>query len=176
MRIYPDKIYIISYPGPLPPLGKDNINEPIVTPRRYRNSRLGDSLKELELAEGRCTGFPKIRRALKNNGSPPPNFETDDDRTYFMVTLKINPRAKKMAAKITPEMAEKNEGINEGLNEGLKSLLKVIKENPGIKAKDVSLRLDGRPIKTIERQITTLIDSKLIERRGSRKTGGYFIK
>ncbi len=59
VRIYPDKILIISYPGPLPPLGKNNINKPIVTSHRYRNSRLGDCLKELELTEGRCTGFPK---------------------------------------------------------------------------------------------------------------------
>src|SRR3989338_6999622 len=103
VRIYPDKILVISYPGPVPPLGKDNINKPIITPPRYRNRRLGDFLKELELTEGRCTGFPKIRRALKANGSPTPVFTTDADREYFMVTLKINPRAKEMAAKIAPQ-------------------------------------------------------------------------
>ncbi len=83
-------------------MSKDNINDPIVTSHRYRNSRLGDSLKELELTEGRCTGFPKIRQALQNNGSPPPVFETDNDRDYFMTTFKINPRVQEMAAKITP--------------------------------------------------------------------------
>ena len=31
-----------------------------------------------------------------------------------------------------------------------------------------------RPIKTIERQVKTLIEKKLIERRGSKKTGGYY--
>ena len=34
-----------------------------------------------------------MRRALKNNGSPAPVFETDDNREYFTVMLKINPRA-----------------------------------------------------------------------------------
>ena len=67
-------------------------------------------------------------------------------------------------------------GLNEGLNEGLKSLLKVIDENPGIKAKDTSLLLNNRPLKTIERQITILVEKSLIERKGSKKTGGYFIK
>ncbi|MBF0387116.1 MAG: hypothetical protein HQL20_04585 [Candidatus Omnitrophica bacterium] len=176
VRIYPDKIYVISYPGPMPPLGKDNINEPNVTPHCYRNSRLGDSLKELELTEGRCTGFPKIRRALKNNGSPAPVFETDDDREYFMVTLKINPRAQEMAAKIAPSRGRLSEGLSEVLSEGLKSLLRIIQENPGIKAKNLSPHLKDRPIKTIERQIKILVDKELIERRGSRKTGGYFIK
>jgi ATP-dependent DNA helicase RecG len=66
--------------------------------------------------------------------------------------------------------------LNEGLNEGLKSLLKVIDENPGIKAKDTSLLVNNRPLKTIERQIKILVEKSLIERKGSKKTGGYFIK
>ena len=66
-----------------------------------------------------------------------------------------------------------NEGLSEGLSEGLKTLLSAIKENPGIKAKDLPPLLNGRPVKTIERQIKTLIKNNLIERRGSRKTGGY---
>jgi len=32
----------------------------------------------------------------------------------------------------------------------------------------------GRPIKTIERQVKLLIEKKIIARRGSRKTGGYW--
>ena len=55
--------------------------------RRYRNRRIGEFLKELDLAEGRSTGVPKILRAMHNNGSPPPSFETDDDRTWFLVRL-----------------------------------------------------------------------------------------
>ena len=68
----------------------------------------------------------------------------------------------------------KDEGLNEGLNEGLKSLLVAIKDNAGIKAKNLSSVLDNRPLKTIERQIKILINKKLVERRGSRKTGGYY--
>jgi len=37
--------------------------------RRYRNRRIGEFLKELKLTEGRCTGIPKIRKALRENGS-----------------------------------------------------------------------------------------------------------
>ena len=74
------------------------------------------------------------------------------------------------------QIQKQREGLNEGLNEGLKTLLSAIKENPGIKAKDLSPLLNGRPVKTIERQIKTLIKNNLIERRGSRKTGGYYKK
>ncbi len=33
--------------------------------RKYRNRRIGEFLKELKLTEGRNTGVPKIKRALK---------------------------------------------------------------------------------------------------------------
>jgi len=87
-------IKIISYPGPLPPLSKDNLNNERITARRYRNRRIGDFLKELHLTEGRGTGFPKMRRAMKENGSPDPVFETDGDRSYFMTILAAHPEAR----------------------------------------------------------------------------------
>lgn len=59
--------------------------------RRYRNRRIGEFFKELKFTEGRCTGIPKILKALKDNGSPPPVFETDEERTYFISTLRIHP-------------------------------------------------------------------------------------
>ena len=68
-----------------------------------------------------------------------------------------------------------NEGLIEGLNEGLKSLLDVIHSNPGIKTKDLTVLLNNRPVKTIERQIKELIINEYVERQGSKKTGGYYI-
>ena len=68
-----------------------------------------------------------------------------------------------------------SEGLNEGLNEGLKSLHIAISSNVGIKAKDLVVVLNNRPLKTIERQIKDLIELNLIERRGSRKDGGYWL-
>jgi ATP-dependent DNA helicase RecG len=65
-------------------------------------------------------------------------------------------------------------GKEVSLDEALETLLKTISSNPGIKSKDLSLKLDNRPIKSLERQIKILVDKKLIERRGSKKTGGYY--
>ena len=65
-------------------------------------------------------------------------------------------------------------GKEVSLDEALKTLLKMISSNPGIKSKDLSLKLDNRPIKSLERQIKILVDKILIERRGSKKTGGYY--
>jgi len=84
VRVYPSRIEILSYPGPMPPLNNKNIGK--ISCRRYRNSRIGDFFKELHLTEGKNTGIPKIRKALKNNGSPEARFETDDERSYFITT------------------------------------------------------------------------------------------
>lgn len=51
---------------------------------------LGDVLKELHLTEGRATGFPKIYHALQANGSPLPEFETDDRNSYFHATIRVH--------------------------------------------------------------------------------------
>jgi len=65
-----------------------------VRPSRYRNRRLGDFLKELDLTEGKATGIPTVFKELKKNGSPEPRFNTDDDRTFFEVELFIHPSFK----------------------------------------------------------------------------------
>ncbi len=94
VRVFPDRIEIISYPGPLPPLNRNNLMSGRVVARKYRNRRIGDFLKELHLTEGRGTGFPKIRKALKENGSSEPFFKTDDGRIYFTAVLYVHPEAK----------------------------------------------------------------------------------
>lgn len=51
----------------------------------------------MKYTEGRSTGIPKIIRAMKANGSPPAEFEFDEDHTYFMVRLPIHPTALEVA-------------------------------------------------------------------------------
>lgn len=91
-----DRLEIVSYPGPLPPLNKAELKKDRVIARDYRNRRIGDFLKELRLTEGRGTGFPKIRKSMKTNGSPEPVFETDDSLSYFITILPINQHFKEL--------------------------------------------------------------------------------
>ena len=90
VRIYPNRIHILNYPGPLPPINKDSMAKGKFNARRYRNPRMGDFLKELGLAEARGTGVPKINREMRTNDSPKAIFETDEDRTYFEVILPVH--------------------------------------------------------------------------------------
>lgn len=108
VRIETDRIIIVSHPGADRSISAEGLREFRVYNRRYRNRRIGEFLKELHLTEGRNTGFQKIRNALKRNGSPEPLFETDEERTYFSVTLYIHPEFKKH---------QTNDGIKEAMSE-----------------------------------------------------------
>jgi ATP-dependent DNA helicase RecG len=92
VQIWPDKIEVLSFPGPVPPVNARILaeNRRIVA-RDYRNRRVGDFLKELHLTEGRGTGIPTMRRAMERNGSPLPILETDEQCTYFLTTLPVHP-------------------------------------------------------------------------------------
>lgn len=91
VRIERNKIEILSFPGPDRSITKEGLREYHVNNRRYRNRRIGEFLKELHLTEGRNTGFQKILDAIRRNGSPAPEFETDDDYTYFISRFFIHP-------------------------------------------------------------------------------------
>lgn len=92
VRIETDKLIIDSFPGPDRTISDKDLNEKKLRPKRYRNRRIGDFLKELRLVEGRGTGVPTMLKALKDNGSQPPIFETDEERSYFSVTFMIHER------------------------------------------------------------------------------------
>jgi ATP-dependent DNA helicase RecG len=92
VQLWNNKIEILSFPGPVPPVDAQILkqNQRIVA-RDYRNRRIGDFLKELRLTEGRGTGFPVIYRTLELNDSPNPVFETDEQSTYFLTTIFAKP-------------------------------------------------------------------------------------
>jgi ATP-dependent DNA helicase RecG len=94
IQIHKDKIEILSFPGPMPPINQAMLNKQRVVARDYRNRKIGGFLKELKLTEGRGTGLPIIHSSLEENGSPPPVFETDENNAYFLCILPIHPLTK----------------------------------------------------------------------------------
>ncbi len=88
ITVEPTHVDILSYAGPDRSISAEAIRAARkLKARRYRNRRLGDFLKELDLTEGRATGIPTIQKALKDNGSMSATIETDEDRTYFLLTI-----------------------------------------------------------------------------------------
>lgn len=90
IRIHPDRVHIISFPGPDSSIKMEDMKMGKTYVRRYRNRQIGNFLKDLKLTEGKCTGIPMILKSMRNNGSPDPIFETDAERSYLSVTLPVH--------------------------------------------------------------------------------------
>jgi len=62
-----------------------------------------------------------------------------------------------------------------GLSGGIKKVYEYIENNPGHNTKGISIAV-SEPFKTVEKWIIKLRRNDLIEFKGSKKTGGYFLK
>ncbi len=165
ITIEPDKISILSYSGPDRSISARAICEArSLRSRRYRNRRLGDFLKELDLTEGRATGIPTIQSSLEKNGSPKATIDTDDDRTFFLIDIPCHPDF------IDSKLGDENE--LEELTEDLKVVYQLVKENPLATIKQLAdiLSLGERIVKY---RIENLKKKGFIERKG--RGGGRWI-
>ena len=90
--LYPDRMEIISYPGPVAGIEREHLAaDTPAPPAPARNRRIGEFLKQLRLAETWGTGLPRIYRSMEENGSPAPRFDFDPDRLWFRATLPAHP-------------------------------------------------------------------------------------
>jgi ATP-dependent DNA helicase RecG len=112
VRITPEELVVLSYPGPDRSVRLEQLRQGRAAPRRYRNRRIGEFLKELDLTEGRATGIPKMLRVMRNNGSPPPEFEFDEDHSYFQVRLLAHSAVMQNSARGAESGAESGEGTD----------------------------------------------------------------
>ena len=129
---------------------------------RARNRSLARAIKEMGMIEQYGSGIGRIKASCLEHKVKAPIFENFSHG--FRVTF-----FKQKSDNNT------NEGISEGISEGLNLLLKYIKENPNQRVTHLQQALNI-PSKTIERWIKKLKDENKIEYKGSKKTGGYFIR
>lgn len=122
IQVFPyDRIEVISYPGPMPPIDNEALKKERITTRNYRNRRIGDFLKELKLTEGKATGFPLIYNEMRKNGSPKPEFHTDDDRTLFQAILYVHSWFKRTEEKKGNDGTRMTTGIIQSESEKVQS-------------------------------------------------------
>jgi ATP-dependent DNA helicase RecG len=169
VRILPDKVTVTSFPGPDRSIRKEDIEQYRFLARRYRNRRIGEFLKELELTEGRGTGIPKILRKVKVNGSPMPCFITDDDRSYFIVEFPIHPV-------FLPEKIDKvkSSGKGSGKSSGKSSnkILVLLRKTSSLTIPELSKKLNIST-RAVEKHIQALKKAGKLKRMGSRKEGWW---
>ena len=143
--------------------------------RRYRNRRLGEFLKELDLTEGRATGIPTIQDELKSNGSPKATIETDEERTYFLIDIPCHPEFIKEKAVLNKVFIK--DFIKENrlqISERQEIILEMIAMDPTLSAKAISEKTDVTA-GTIENDIAKLKRLGILKREGGRKDGTWVI-
>jgi len=169
-----DRIEILSFPGPLPPIDNAALKQKNIVARDYRNRRIGDFLKELHLSEGRGTGIPSIYMAMQNNQSPDPLFETDEEKTYFLTTLMINKQSLEILRKRNQEDVPLNVPLNVPLSKRRKLVLDLVIADRFITVEELANKSFVSE-KTIKRDLDYLKNNNILKRTGSRKTGFWEI-
>lgn len=140
--------------------------------RRYRNRRLGDFLKELDLTEGRSTGVPTIQTKLAENGSPRAIFETTDDRLTFLVTIPVHEGCSDSSKTdvLGSEIHHKSSGTRKKTTD---KIIEIIKKDPKITAPQIAMEL-GISTRGVEKNLRQLRESGSLKRIGSPTFGGYW--
>lgn len=186
VRVENDRIEILSFPGPDRSVTLEGLKSYRVSNRRYRNRRIGDFLKELHLTEGRNTGFKKILDALEANGSPKPEFETDEARSYFITRLFVRegfleekhgdenastPNSTPSTPNSTPlsELMESLQGLS--LRE---QILVLIKKNPSISKKKM-VEILGVSMYTLKKELAMMREEHVAEFVGFSRSGKWVV-
>ena len=180
VRVEKEMIEIVSFPGPDRSVTKEGLKRYKVSNRRYRNRRIGEILKELHLTEGRNTGFGKILRALEENGSPKPEFETDDDHSYFISRLFVHEAFLRAGKKEREQKRAKKEPKRSQKGAKKRSrkkwnILQRMKEESTIT--QVKLMEEfNLTRKQVQKIIKDLREDGLVERQGSNRSGKWMVK
>ncbi len=156
IKLYDNEI-VIANPGKLPDTLKiDDLYQEHESIQR--NPLLAEAVYYTGMIDAWGRGIRNIVEILHAEKLPKPTFE--ESGGHFRIIFK------------RPEITTELSGTLSGT---LNQVLVSVKENPGIQANQIS-NIIKRPIDTVKKQIKQLVDKELIVRKGSKKTGGYYIK
>jgi len=85
---FSDRIEIISPGGPYGVVNSTNFGQPGITD--YRNPHLAEALKVLGYVQRFGVGIATARKALAENGNPPPQFDISATHVLVTVTVRSN--------------------------------------------------------------------------------------
>ena len=163
IEFFPDRVRIIS-PGGVFNATLDDIMNGVQT---YRNPKLVHLFDKLNLIEKFGTGIPRTFQAYENTGKEPV-FESSE--RYFFVTLP------NLNGSETDQITDQ---ITDRINDLGLLILREIKKHPGIKVPGLLERVSEVIPDMTADKIRNEIKRELknyIELKGSRKTGGYYLK
>lgn len=178
----------ISNPGGL--FGRANPeNFPFVND--YRNPLLAEAMKILGFVNKYNRGIAKVNQELAHNGNPAARFDVNK-KTEFRVTIlkkpwsgqikpgsgQIKPESgqiKPESGQIKPESGQIKQASAYDTQSQDASVWEIVQAEPGIKAQGLS-SATGMSVKSVRRALARLAQASKIEYRGSKKTGGWFVR
>ena len=180
ITIEPDRISILNFSGPNHTIPMEAVREGMsLRSRRYRNRRLGEFLKELDLTEGRATGIPTIQDELKANGSPKATIETDEERSYFLIDIPCHPEFVMEKVVLNKDFTKdftkdfiKEKRIQ--LSERQERILFMILDDDTITSQKIAQKT-GVSQCTILKDLNKLQTTGILARDGGRKNGTWVI-
>ena len=137
------------------------------------------------MTEGRSTGIPTIQNVLENNGSPRATVVTDEDRTFFRITIPCHEAAGNIIADIANKDASVKASRRGALKNALQTALQTAPEtalqileqiqiNPKVTMTDLA-NLTGYSRRWVAQTMKQLQELNVIKRVGSTKTGYWEI-
>lgn len=123
VRITNEYIEITSFPGIDFTISDEKIKNLNLISKKYRNKRIAEFLRDLELIEAKNTGIPKVKKALALNGSKQLEIDMDSNREYVSIKVYINEQFKKNNVKYNNILTLKEDNVLT-LKESIVELLK----------------------------------------------------
>ena len=155
VEIYDDRVEI-SNPGGLLPMVAEKFGHKSMS----RNPLIFGLFSRMHLVEKIGSGIPRMCQLMKDAGLPAPIFDT---KGFFTVTFMKPVKEKQVGT------------INGTIKEREKQIVSLLELHEGLSAVAIAAQLNVG-LRTLMRSIKTLSDNGVIEYRGAKKTGGYFIK
>ena len=168
----------------------------------YRNPLLAEAMKVLGVVNKYNRGIAKANRELERNGNPKAQFDVNK-LTEFRVTVlarpesgtikwhdgiksgqinpgsgQINPESGQInpeSGQINPESGQIKQAKPYDTEAQDHATLEVIRNNPGIKLEAIFLEI-RTSTRSVRRVLERLSANGKIEYRGSKRTGGWFVK
>ena len=157
VEVYDDRVEI-SNPGGLLPVVAAEFGHKSMS----RNPLVFGLFTRMHVVEKVGSGVPRMRELMKDAGLPEPIFS---NKGFFTVTF---------MKRVKPQSAN-GDRLNDRLNSREKRVIQILEDTPGLRTNELSSMI-GVSIPTLSRTLKNLIDLGLIEYRGAKKTGGYYIK
>ena len=151
--------------------------------RYYRNRRLGEFLKELDLSEGHSSGIPTIQEELEKNGSPRAEFFTDEDRRAMRIRIPIHPAFLEDTESMNDNLLQNETKFETSMKQVLKpkdfeklvGVIKILEQKKKITIQEV-MEITQKSRTTAWRYMKILVELGVVETDGNTNNMIYRIR